>query len=125
MKSNESGMNKNVLIVDDSLYMRTIIKDALQQNGFHVVGQAANGEQAIDMAFELKPDIITLDNILPDMIGMDVLKIYREEGLRSKVVVISAVGQESIIQEGMALGAKAYIIKPFTTEHLLETVRAL
>lgn len=125
MKSKESGMSKNVLIVDDSLYMRTIIKDALQLNGYHIVGQAANGEQAIDMAFELKPDIITLDNILPDMIGIDVLKIYREEGLRSKVVVISAVGQESIIQEGIALGAKAYIIKPFTTEHLLETVRAL
>jgi two-component system, chemotaxis family, chemotaxis protein CheY len=125
LKSNESGMSKNVLIVDDSLYMRTIIKDALQLNGYHIVGQAANGEQAIDMAFELKPDIITLDNILPDMIGIDVLKIYREEGLRSKVVVISAVGQESIIQEGIALGAKAYIIKPFTTEHLLETVRAL
>lgn len=118
-------MSKNVLIVDDSLYMRTIIKDALQQNGFHVVGQAANGEQAIDMAFELKPDIITLDNILPDMIGTDVLKVYREEGLRAKVVMISAVGQESVIQEGMALGAKAYIIKPFTTEHLLETVQAL
>jgi two-component system chemotaxis response regulator CheY len=118
-------MNKNVLIVDDSLYMRTIIKDALQQNGFHVVGQAANGEQAIDMAFELKPDIITLDNILPDMIGTDVLKVYREEGLRAKVVMISAVGQESVIQEGIALGAKAYIIKPFTTEHLLETVQAL
>ena len=125
MKSNKSGMNKNVLIVDDSLYMRTIIKDALQQNGFHVVGQAANGEQAIDMAFELKPDIITLDNILPDMIGTDVLKVYREEGLRAKVVMISAVGQESVIQEGIALGAKAYIIKPFTTEHLLETVQAL
>jgi two-component system chemotaxis response regulator CheY len=125
LKSKESGMSKNVLIVDDSLYMRTIIKDALQLNGYHIVGQAANGEQAIDMAFELKPDIITLDNILPDMIGIDVLKIYREEGLRSKVVVISAVGQESIIQEGIALGAKAYIIKPFTTEHLLETVRAL
>jgi two-component system chemotaxis response regulator CheY len=78
-------MSKNVLIVDDSLYMRTIIKDALQLNGYHIVGQAANGEQAIDMAFELKPDIITLDNILPDMIGIDVLKIYREEGLRSKV----------------------------------------
>ncbi|MFD0998649.1 response regulator [Ohtaekwangia kribbensis] len=118
-------MNKNVLIVDDSLYMRTIIRDALQQNGYHIVGFAANGEQAIDMAFELKPDIITLDNILPDMIGTDVLKVYREEGLRSKVVMISAVGQESVIQEGIALGAKAYIIKPFTTEHLLETVQAL
>jgi two-component system, chemotaxis family, chemotaxis protein CheY len=118
-------MNKKVLIVDDSLYMRTIIKDALQQNGFQVIGQAANGEQAIDMAFELKPDIITLDNILPDMIGTDVLKVYREEGLLSKVIMISAVGQESVIQEGITLGAKAYIIKPFTTEHLLETVQAL
>jgi two-component system, chemotaxis family, chemotaxis protein CheY len=105
--------------------MRTIIKDALQQNGFQVIGQAANGEQAIDMAFELKPDIITLDNILPDMIGTDVLKVYREEGLLSKVIMISAVGQESVIQEGITLGAKAYIIKPFTTEHLLETVQAL
>jgi two-component system chemotaxis response regulator CheY len=118
-------MNKNVLIVDDSRYMRTIIKDALQQNGFDVVGEAANGEQAIDMAFELKPAIITLDNILPDMIGTDVLKVFREEGLSSQVIMISAVGQESVIQEGIALGAKAYIIKPFTTEHLLETVQAL
>lgn len=118
-------MNKNVLIVDDSRYMRTIIKDALLQNGFHVVGEAANGEQAIDMAFELKPAIITLDNILPDMIGTDVLKVLRAEGLESKVIMISAVGQESVIQEGISLGAKAYIIKPFTTEHLLETVQAL
>ena len=118
-------MNKNVLIVDDSRYMRTIIKDALQQNGYHVVGEAANGEQAIDMAFELKPAIITLDNILPDMIGTDVLKVIRDGGLQSKVIMISAVGQESVIQEGIALGAKAYIIKPFTTEHLLETVQAL
>lgn len=118
-------MNKNVLIVDDSRYMRTIIKDVLLQNGFQVVGEAANGEQAIDMAFELKPSIITLDNILPDMIGTDVLKVFRDEGLPAKVIMISAVGQESVIQEGISLGAKAYIIKPFTAEHLLETVQAL
>ena len=118
-------MNKNVLIVDDSRYMRTIIKDVLLQNGFQVVGEAANGEQAIDMAFELKPAIITLDNILPDMIGTDVLKVFRDEGLPAKVIMISAVGQESVIQEGISLGAKAYIIKPFTAEHLLETVQAL
>ncbi len=118
-------MNKNVLIVDDSRYMRTIIKDVLLHNGFQVVGEAANGEQAIDMAFELKPGIITLDNILPDMIGTDVLKVFRDEGLPAKVIMISAVGQESVIQEGISLGAKAYIIKPFTAEHLLETVQAL
>ena len=112
-------MSKNILIVDDSLYMRTVIKDAVEQAGFKVVGQASNGEEAIDLAFELNPDIITLDNILPDMIGTDVLKVYSREGLGSKVIMVSAVGQESVIQEGLSLGAKAYIVKPFTSEQLL------
>ncbi|MBT1689533.1 response regulator [Dawidia soli] len=115
-------MSKNVLIVDDSLYMRTLIKDALEVGGYKVIGQAANGEEAIDLAFELQPDFITLDNILPDMIGIDILKVYQEEGLKSKVVMISAVGQESVVNEGLRLGAKAYIIKPFTSEQLIETI---
>ena len=118
-------MSKNVLIVDDSLYMRTVIKDALESAGFKVVGQAANGEEAIDLAFELRPDIITLDNILPDMIGTDILKVYTDEGLPSKVIMISAVGQESVIQKGLSLGAKAYIVKPFTSAQLLEEVNKL
>ena len=115
-------MAKNILIVDDSLYMRTLIKDVLQQGGYTVIGEAANGEEAIDKAFELQPDIITLDNILPDMIGTDILKVYKEEGLQSRVVMISAVGQESVIQEGLNLGAKAYVIKPFTSEQLLTVI---
>src|SRR4051812_20061003 len=118
-------MAKNVLIVDDSLYMRTVIKDTLEQGGFTVVGQAANGEEAIDLAFDLKPDIITLDNILPDMIGTDILKVYSDEGLGSKVIMISAVGQEAVIQEGISLGARAYIVKPFTSEQLLSVIQAL
>jgi two-component system, chemotaxis family, chemotaxis protein CheY len=112
-------MAKNVLVVDDSLYMRTVIKDALEQGGYKVVGQAANGEEAIDLAFELQPDIITLDNILPDMIGTDILKVYNKEGLLSKVIMISAVGQESVIQQGLTLGAKAYLVKPFTSDQLI------
>jgi two-component system chemotaxis response regulator CheY len=116
---------KNVLIVDDSLYMRTVIKDALEQAGYRIIGQAANGEEAIDLAFDLQPDIITLDNILPDMIGTDILKVYTEEGLPAKVIMISAVGQESVIHEGLNLGAKAYIVKPFTSEQLLQAVSAL
>lgn len=118
-------MGKNVLIVDDSLYMRTLIKDVLEKEGFHVIGEAANGEEAIDMAFELQPDIITLDNILPDMIGTDILKVYKDEGLQSKVVMISAVGQESVISQGLASGATAYIVKPFTAEQLLTVVSAV
>lgn len=117
-------MAKNVLIVDDSLYMRTLIKDALEKGGYKVIGQAANGEEAIDMAFELQPDIITLDNILPDMIGTDILKVYKDEGLQSKVYMISAVGQESVIKEGLALGAKAYVVKPFTSEQLISVINA-
>lgn len=115
-------MGKKVLIVDDSLYMRTLIKDALEEGGYEIVGQAANGEEAIDLAFELQPDIITLDNILPDMIGTDILKVYKDEGLPSKVYMISAVGQNSVIEEGMSLGAEDYIVKPFTSEQLVQAL---
>lgn len=115
---------KRILIVDDSLYMRTMINDALQGAGYEVVGQAANGEAAIDMAMSLQPDLITLDNILPDMIGTDILKVLKQdEKIASKVIMISAVGQESVIQEGMSLGASDYIVKPFTSESLVESVK--
>ncbi|HSZ25322.1 MAG TPA: response regulator [Cytophagaceae bacterium] len=114
---------KTVLIVDDSLYMRTMISDALIKAGYNIVAQAANGETAIDMALEYKPDLITLDNILPDMIGTDILKVLKQdEKIGSKVVMISAVGQESVIQEGMSLGAANYIVKPFTAEGLVDTI---
>ncbi len=116
-------MSKKVLIVDDSLYMRTVIKDALTNAKFEVVGQAANGETAIDMALDLQPDLITLDNILPDMLGLDILRTLKEEGLDSKIIMISAVGQQSVVDEGLRLGADGYIVKPFTPEQLLEAIQ--
>ncbi len=115
-------MSRKVLIVDDSTFMRAVIKDALENAGYQVVGQAATGESAIDMALELKPDVITLDNILPDMIGADILKVYKEERLLSKVILISAMGQESVIEEGIKLGANAYIVKPFASEQLVQAI---
>ena len=119
-------MAKKVLIVDDSLYMRTMIKDALSEAGYEIVGQAANGEAAIDMALELQPDLITLDNILPDMIGTDILRILKtEEEIDSRVIMISAVGQQSVVTEGLNLGAADYIVKPFTTEQLVEAVNRI
>ncbi|MCS7004732.1 MAG: response regulator [Cytophagales bacterium] len=116
-------MAQQVLIVDDSLYMRTIIKDTLVAEGFEVVGQAATGESAIDLALELQPDLITLDNILPDMLGLDVLKVLKKENIKSKIIFISAVGQQSVIQEGMSIGADAYLVKPFTNQQLIDTIR--
>jgi two-component system chemotaxis response regulator CheY len=117
-------MSTKVLVVDDSMYMRSLVKDALSDaEGFEVVAEADNGESAIDKALETKPDLITLDNILPDMIGTDVLKVLKqEEGLESEVVMVSAVGQESVIEEGMSLGAADYIVKPFTSEGLVEAL---
>ncbi len=115
-------MSKRVLIVDDSIYMRSLIKSSLTENGFDVVGEAHDGESAIDLAMELEPDLITLDNILPDMMGFDILKVLREEGIESKVVMVSAVGQQTVVNKGKELGALDYIVKPFTAEDLLEVV---
>lgn len=117
-------MKKRILIVDDSNYMRKMINNALTVAGYEVIGEAASGEAAIDMALELKPDVITLDNILPDMVGVDVLKILKsDERLESKVIMVSAVGQESSIREGLSLGASDYLVKPFTSEEIIKSVQ--
>ncbi len=115
-------MSIKTLIVDDSTSMRTYIKDALSAAGHEIVGEAANGETAIDLALELEPDLITLDNILPDMIGTDILKVLIEQGLKSKIVMVSAVGQQSVIDEGLSIGAADYVVKPFTTDELIEVI---
>ena len=111
-----------VLIVDDSVYMRTLIKTALTEKGHEVVGEAADGETAINLALELNPDLITLDNILPDMMGLEILKVLKEEGVTSKIVMVSAVGQQTVVNKGKELGAQEYIVKPFTSEALIEVV---
>jgi two-component system, chemotaxis family, chemotaxis protein CheY len=118
-------MGKKVLVIDDSLYMRTLIKDALSAAGYDIVGMAGTGESGIDMAFEFQPDIITLDNILPDMLGIDILKVFKEEDVKAKVVMISAVGQQSVVDEGIKLGAMDYIVKPFTSEQLVDCIKKI
>ena len=118
-------MSKKALIVDDSIYMRSLIKTSLVEEGFEIVGEAQDGESAIDLALELQPDLITLDNILPDMMGFEILKVLKDNGCRSKVLMISAVGQQTVVNKGISLGAADYIVKPFTSESLLEVVRRI
>lgn len=118
-------MKKTVLIVDDSSYTRKLIRIALTKAGYEIIGEAETGEQAIDMAIELDPDIITLDNILPDMLGLDILRIIKEdEHLKANVIVISAIGQQSTVSEGLDLGAKKYIVKPFTPGDVVTAVQS-
>ncbi|MEQ9221628.1 MAG: response regulator [Cyclobacteriaceae bacterium] len=122
LNKNNNVMGKKVLIVDDSAYMRSVIKSALVKEGYEVVGEAEDGETAIGLALDLNPDLITLDNILPDMIGLEIIKVLHEEQLSSKVIMVSAVGQQTMLNKGIELGAAAYLLKPFTSESLIETV---
>ncbi|SHK53206.1 response regulator [Hymenobacter psychrotolerans] len=115
-------MKNRILIVDDSFYMRTMLKNMLTDAGYEVVGEAANGQQALEMAASAKPDLITLDVILPDNTGLDVLKGIRQNDPEVKVVMCSAVGQEVIVNEALESGASAYIVKPFSEEKVLEIV---
>lgn len=117
-------MKNRILIVDDSFYMRTMLKNMLTDAGYEVVGEAANGQQALEMASATRPDLITLDVILPDNTGLDVLKGIRQEQPDAKVVMCSAVGQETIVNEALESGAIAYIVKPFSEEKVLEIVGA-
>lgn len=113
----------NVLVVDDSVYMRAVIRTVLVKAGYKVIGEARTGEEAIDQAIEKCPDLITLDNVLPDMMGIDVLNIIRDDQLPSKVVMVSAVGQAEMIKEAKARGAAGYVVKPFEADKLLSTIR--
>ncbi|MDB5262430.1 MAG: response regulator [Adhaeribacter sp.] len=115
-------MKKRILIVDDSFYMRTMLKNMLTDAGYEVVGEAPNGQTALQMAKETNPDLITLDVILPDNTGLDVLKGIRKDQPEMKVIIVSAVGQEVIVTEAIEYGALAYIVKPFSEDKVLEVV---
>jgi two-component system, chemotaxis family, chemotaxis protein CheY len=114
-----------ILIVDDSTYIRTMLRTTLEEQGFDVVGEAVNGESAIDMTASLSPDLITLDNILPDMTGIDILKAFKEMNLNHKVIMISAVGQQSAIVEAITNGASDYLVKPFDKDRLINIINEL
>tara|TARA_B100000809_G_scaffold195410_1_gene194782 strand:- start:2568 stop:2939 length:372 start_codon:yes stop_codon:yes gene_type:complete len=116
-------MGKKVLIIDDSFFMREFIKGALEEAGWEIVGTAGSGDDGIEKALDLAPDLITLDNVLPDMLGVDIARILKkEEGVSSRIIMISALGQDGIIEECIANGVEDYIVKPFSEESLLERV---
>lgn len=115
-------MKKTALIIDDSLYIRALIRDTLEEAGFEIVADVETGEAGIEEALEHSPDIITIDNILPDMLGLDIIKTLKENNTTSTLIMISAVGQQSVVSEGLKLGASDYITKPFTADQLIEAV---
>lgn len=115
-------MGKKVLIVDDAAFMRMMIKDILTKNGFDVVGEAADGAQAVEKFKELTPDLVTMDITMPEMDGITALKEIKKIDPNSIVIMCSAMGQQAMVIDAIQAGAKDFIVKPFQAERVLEAI---
>ena len=115
-------MKAKILIADDSAYARSILKDLLLRNGYDVVGEAENGKEAIVMYERLKPDLVTLDIMMPEMSGIQALKEIKEQYPEAVVVMGAAMGQQNLVVDAMRSGAAEFYIKPVQAEKVVEAV---
>lgn len=116
-------MATRVLIVDDAAFMRMMVKDILSKNGYDIVGEAANGLQAIEKYQELRPDITTMDITMPEMDGISAVKEIKKLDPNAKVIMCSAMGQQAMVIEAIQSGARDFIVKPFQPDRVLEAIR--
>ena len=111
-----------VLVVDDAAFMRKMVTDALSSGGHEIVGEAGNGSEAVQRYQELRPDVMTLDITMPEKDGLTALQEIIAVDPGAKVVMCSALGQESKVLESIKLGAKDFVVKPFQTDRVLSAI---
>lgn len=111
-----------ILVVDDAAFMRMRLKTVLGEQGWEVL-EASNGVEAIQMYEQHKPDLVMMDITMPEMDGLTALRAIREKDPNAKVVMCSALGQESTVIEAIKSGAKDFIVKPFQPERVVDTVK--
>jgi two-component system, chemotaxis family, chemotaxis protein CheY len=116
-------VSRTVLVCDDALFMRTMVKDILSQAGFTVVGEAENGQQAVEQYKKLKPDLVTMDIIMPEMGGIEAVKKIMEADPQARILMCSAMGQQALVLEAIQAGAKDFVVKPFQPSRVLEAVQ--
>jgi two-component system chemotaxis response regulator CheY len=116
----------NILIVDDSRFMRKMLSDILTGAGHEVVGEAENAKEAIELFKRLKPDLVTLDIIMPEVEGVNAISALKDMingDPQAKVVMVSAMGQEQVVEECIRAGAEDFIVKPFQPSNVAHVVR--
>ena len=118
-------MKARILIAEDSAHMRMILKEMLLRHGYQVAGEAENGKEAVEQYDRLKPDIVTLDLSLPEMSGIEALKAIKAKHPKAKVVMISALGQETQVIDAMRAGADEFFIKPLQAQRVVEALEAV
>ncbi|MCM2278403.1 MAG: response regulator [Oligoflexia bacterium] len=119
-------MPKTVLIVDDVAFVRKTLNEVLTEAHYQVIGEAADGAEAVNLYMKLRPDVVTMDVVMPQMSGIDATRKILKYDKDAKVVIISAMGQENLVMEAINVGAKDYLLKPFSGAEVVKTIeRAL
>lgn len=116
-------MSKKIVIIDDAPFMRMMIRNALRPAGFEICAEAGDGEQAVALYREHRPDAMTLDITMPGMSGLEALRLIRTEFPEAKIVMVTAIDQKEALAEAVSLGAADFIVKPFESERVLTAVR--
>ena len=119
-------MAVKVLVVDDAVFMRKMIGDILKKEGYELIGEAENGKEAVDKYVELKPDLVTMDIVMPkvgDIDGIGAVKQIMEKDNGAKILMVSAMGQHALVVEAIQAGAKDFVTKPFQPSRVLEAAK--
>ena len=118
-------MALRVMVVDDALFMRNMLKDIFVRAGYEIVAEAENGEMALELYQEAKPDLVTMDIVMPKKSGIEALQEIMGSDPTACVVMVSALGQDSLVLEAVESGAKDFIVKPFKEDKVLDIVRRI
>jgi len=112
-----------VLLADDLYFMRMVQKEVLEANGYEIVAEASTGTEAVAKYEELKPDIVVLDITMPEMNGLEAMRRIFDIDAAAKIIICSAIGQQSLIVEAINSGIKDFIVKPFKPDRLLSAIK--
>lgn len=114
-----------VMVVDDAIFMRRMLTDILKEGGHEVIAEAANGRESVEQYKKAKPDIVTMDIIMPEMGGIEAVKEIINQDRSARILMVSAMGQQQLVVEAIQAGAKDFIVKPFESSRVLSAVDRL
>jgi len=112
-----------ILVADDASFMRQMIREIVEMEGHEVVAEASDGIEAIDQFKNHHPDVVTMDIVMPRRSGIDAVKTIIEFDPTARVVMCSALGQETLVTEALQAGARDFIVKPFKPDSVVNTLK--
>lgn len=118
-------MSSRILVADDARFMRQLIREIIEPEGFEVVGEAADGRAVVEEFVRLQPDVVTMDIVMPKRSGIDAAKEILALDPGARIVMVSALGQEALVMEALQAGAADYVVKPFKPDAVIATLRKL